>query len=249
MKLKISLPVIASVALVAALASAARAEPEFLDTFRKTYDVRAGSKLALAECRTCHTSPPDLNPYGLDVRAAKGRNDEVTIDDLLKIEVNDPDKDGSPSGTEIRAGTLPGDPKSFPGAPPEPLVPLHSYHPALVHFPIALFFVGALLDAFGAWKRRDPLRDAGRLNLIIGAIASIPAASLGLVALYRQGLPFQGLVLNHFAYACLSVFLLVVVAVWRGLQSPRVPAYWVVLALTAASLILTGEFGAAVAGR
>ena len=68
------------------------------------------SSLASAgNCAVCHTSPPNLNPYGSDFKN-HGKNQAA----LTAIESLDSDGDGSANRVEIDAGTSPGDSNSHP---------------------------------------------------------------------------------------------------------------------------------------
>lgn len=98
---------------VLVLAAAAYALPTDLITFKSLYNPKAGSKLAAAACLTCHAAMPPtktaLNPYGKDLAKQKKPFNAASF---KAIEQLDSDKDGVPNLKEIRAGTLPGDPKS-----------------------------------------------------------------------------------------------------------------------------------------
>ncbi len=106
------------IALAAALvlmlvAAAAFALPKDQTLFKETYAPKDGTALANAGCLVCHTKMPptkELNPYGRDYLGKKTRDGAA----LKAIETLDSDKDGSNNITEIRAGTLPGDPTSKP---------------------------------------------------------------------------------------------------------------------------------------
>lgn len=68
-------------------------------------------------CLACHAKMPptksELNPYGKDLqRAAAGK--QVDEKSFRTIEKLDSDKDGAGNLDELKAGTLPGDPKSKP---------------------------------------------------------------------------------------------------------------------------------------
>jgi hypothetical protein len=112
-KLRISL--VAAVVVVVLLASAvAWAFPAFLKTFTETYKPKPDSALGKASCGTCHISKIDtskLNPYGQDLKKVLVGG-KVTKASLAKVENLDSDKDGVSNIKEIKAGTLPGDPKS-----------------------------------------------------------------------------------------------------------------------------------------
>jgi hypothetical protein len=88
--------------------------------FRQAYGayIKEGTDLAKAmPCLVCHDKMPatktGLNPYGQDqAKAAAGK--PITAAILRSIEKLDSDKDGVNNLDELKAGTLPGDPKSKP---------------------------------------------------------------------------------------------------------------------------------------
>jgi hypothetical protein len=64
----------------------------------------------------CHVKGKELNVYGKDVQKAmqEKKTKDLTAEILKSIEKLDSDKDGVSNGDELKAGTLPGDPKSKP---------------------------------------------------------------------------------------------------------------------------------------
>jgi hypothetical protein len=104
--------------VVVGVATWAAATPQAGMPFKALYGTpKEGSALAKAmPCLACHAAMPpaktNLNPYGADLqRAAKGTLNEAAF---KAIENLDSDKDGAKNVVEIKAGTLPGDPKSKP---------------------------------------------------------------------------------------------------------------------------------------
>lgn len=55
-----------------------------------------------------------------------------------------------------------------------------NWHPMIVHFPIALFLVGFLLDAVGWWAKRDGFKTAGLTLVVLGALGAGAAVVTGL---------------------------------------------------------------------
>src|SRR2546421_2918206 len=55
-------------------------------------------------------------------------------------------------------------------------------HVMLIHFPIGLLFVGTIIELLSFMWRRSGFRAAGRWMILIGALASIPAATTGMFA-------------------------------------------------------------------
>jgi len=106
------------VVLFTLLAGAALATPQFMQVFDKTYKPKAGTALQKARCAVCHISKSGggkLNLYG---QALKGKPAKAAS--LRAIEKLDSDKDRFTNLKEIKAGTLPGDPKSKPAAKAKP---------------------------------------------------------------------------------------------------------------------------------
>lgn len=102
-------------------AGAALAHPAFGPVFNAKYKPAAGSPLAASPCAACHVGfSPKLNPYGVDLQKSmrSAKTTTLTPAILAKIEKLDSDKDGAKNIVELKAGTLPGDPKSKPAAKP-----------------------------------------------------------------------------------------------------------------------------------
>jgi cytochrome c553 len=106
--------IVAAVTL-AVVGATAFALPSYFDAFKANYKIPKGTALDKAGCATCHVGrTTKLNLYGQDLKKAmvELKAKKVTADVLKKIESLDSDKDGVKNIDEIKAGTLPGDPKS-----------------------------------------------------------------------------------------------------------------------------------------
>lgn len=103
---------IVSCVALTAVATVALATGAWQGVFNKAYKLKAGTALAKAGCSACHVkgSTTKLNPYGKSLKGKK-----ATAATLKAIEKIDSDKDKASNIKEIKAGTLPGDPKSKPG--------------------------------------------------------------------------------------------------------------------------------------
>ena len=102
--------------LVAILCPAAFATPLLQQQLTDVAKVRPGTALDLAKCKSCHTSPPKLNPFGRDLKAEMTRQKSKTFTPAVWKALGrlDSDKDGVSNRLEVEAGTLPGDPTSKP---------------------------------------------------------------------------------------------------------------------------------------
>ncbi|MGQ9488800.1 MAG: hypothetical protein ACUVR7_13880 [Armatimonadota bacterium] len=105
-----------STVLTFGLIAGVLATPKMQVVFSKTYPAPKDSALAKAKCTVCHVKGKELNVYGKDVDKVlkEKKTKELTAEILKSIEKLDSDKDGVSNGDELKAGTLPGDPKSKP---------------------------------------------------------------------------------------------------------------------------------------
>ncbi|MGC8783358.1 MAG: hypothetical protein ACP5RN_03080 [Armatimonadota bacterium] len=112
-----------STVLALGLMVGALATPKHLATFLKTYPSVKNTAVGKAKCVVCHVKGKELNVYGKDLQKVlhEKKTKDLTAEILKSIENLDSDKDGVSNGEELKAGTLPGDPKSKPaeGKPAE----------------------------------------------------------------------------------------------------------------------------------
>lgn len=260
-----------TLACLCLVATAALATPDQMEAFHSAFKLRDTSRLFKAECMTCHTKPPEHNPFGKDVRAslkASGK-DLITLQLILSLDSKDSDGDGWPNGEEIKQDFLPGDPKSHPaGMPPnatnhegmmganmdnpsgrqksllDQYVPKHSFHPLIIHFPIALFLFGAGLEVFG-WRRKDAtMRKAGWWALLFGALSTAIAVPTGLMVFLRSGFRWEGTALIHPILAISATLLMASTVLWRRKCAHESLTYFVLLGFAAIAVGAAGHFGA-----
>ncbi len=96
------------------------------------------------------------------------------------------------------------------------LLPENAFHPAIVHFPIALFLAALLLDLIGIVRNNPKFLVAGWYNLIMAAISSFGAIATGLMAMWTMGLPFKGLIFKHILLAVIATVLMWVLVALRA---------------------------------
>ena len=229
------------VLLFASISLTASATPDILKKFKEIYNKHNTT------CQMCHINPPKRNAYGRALKAAidKAKVSDVTKEVFQSIEKDDSDGDGFSNGDEIRADTMPGDPASKPTAAAKPvtaasndLVPKHTFHPAIVHFPIALLAIAALLEFFSKRKGDEFFHKASVINLAIGLICAAGAIVTGVLAWLRIGFPLEGNLLIHLILASSSVIIGV------GAYGQREKPVYLLLILASGLLVLiAGHFG------
>jgi hypothetical protein len=99
--------------LVVFVCGAVFASLKWSKAFKDLYKPTPDSAIVKAKCAVCHIDPKGkgkLNLYGAMLKGKK-----VDAKSLKAIESKDADKDKISNIAEIKAGTLPGDPKSKPG--------------------------------------------------------------------------------------------------------------------------------------
>ncbi|MEX2243951.1 MAG: DUF2231 domain-containing protein [Fimbriimonadaceae bacterium] len=200
------------------LASATFASGEYMDVFLSNYKLNEDAAFGDKSCGICHVSDSDFafNPYGKDMRKALTDVGATDLDSalLVSLEGLDSDGDGTLNGMEIEGRTFPGDPTSGgdPGtvtptadAAPEKKAsrfpPKNAFHPAIVHFPIALFIGGLILDFLGMLRKNKTLLAAGWYCIVMAAIASVGAIISGVGAMALLKLPYRGLIFDHLTFA------------------------------------------------
>jgi uncharacterized membrane protein len=137
-------------------------------------------------------------------------------------------------------------PKTFQG---RLLAWLGMWHPAVIHFPIALLLTVALLEAAAALRRQPAFSASARLLLAIATVGAFAAAPLGWA---DAGLPTpadeSSLVVHRWLGTALPFLILVV---WRlkrptdqAATRPSSPVYGVLLSLAVALILVQAYFGA-----
>ncbi|MCR4317333.1 MAG: hypothetical protein NUW37_13430 [Planctomycetes bacterium] len=128
---------------------------------------------------------------------------------------------------------------------------LEELHPVVVHFPVALFIVGFLLDAVGIALKREALFEAASWCLGIGAIGALTAAFIAHAHL-DQGAGEDALATleNHELGAYVTISLALFAGAIRGYfafraRQSRALRYISAFALLAVALSVgvTGFFG------
>ena len=101
--------------MILGIGAMAIAKTAYVKDFASTYGVEKTTVLGQAKCAACHVGKTaKLNPYGVDLQVAMRKEGAkvLTGSVMKKVEGLDSDKDEKSNLVEIKAGTLPGDPKS-----------------------------------------------------------------------------------------------------------------------------------------
>lgn len=205
------------------------AKSEFLDLFMSTYKISDDSALGQKSCLICHNSEDDFskfNLYGADLKKELATENKTDLDAhvLQVVGALDSNGSGTTNDQKIHSGTAPGEPgpKTVAPAPEQPkpksLIPKNFFHPAVVHFPIALFIAAVLLDAIGMAKHNRTLLNAGWYNLLLAVITSFGGIATGFGAMWIQKIPFKGVIFEHM---CLALSAAVMMAMMMGLRVHR----------------------------
>uniref|UniRef100_UPI002587F92F c-type cytochrome domain-containing protein n=1 Tax=Algoriphagus sp. TaxID=1872435 RepID=UPI002587F92F len=122
-------------------------------------------------------------------------------------------------------------------------------HPMLVHFPIALLLVAAVMELFTLRNFRHSFRSGIRFLVVLGATSAVFSAGMGWLLAENEGITGSTLDLHRIlglASAGLSVFLLVLLRKSElSPSSSSIKAYRGLLFLTGIGIGVAGHFGAA----
>ncbi len=257
----------------------AAAFPQFLTIVKTTYSVKSGGGIDAKRCAVCHADPGGggaLNPYGTSVKTFLKTAGTQTLSPKLlhSIDETDSDGDGFANIDEFKSDMLPGDPTSHPSKKPTmatrevkaegevspfdiktAVLARSAQHPVLVHFPIALFVVSLLLDIIGTWKKKEALRTAAHINLILAAFGALIAVISGLIAwqLLYHGAELKGNLRLHLILGIVTTGLLFVLWTLRTRllknPTPAITRLYFFLGIVAFILIaLTGHIGGILSG-
>jgi uncharacterized membrane protein len=235
----------------------------------QTYPAYA-TALTQRSCGNCHISPTSQrNAYGLEIEQAMtstGASD-LTPAILHRVETMDAAGDGVTNLQRIQQGLPPaGAPGAKPAAKSAPAtpklvvagheinpsdwqwIPKNGMHPAIVHFPIALFISGLFLDLLGLVRKNKTFLYAGWYNLILAAISALAACATGYAAILLQQIPVGGLIKTHLSLAIAATIVMWVMVALRvhkheniGIQARVV--YYVLAALNFCIISYAGHLG------
>jgi uncharacterized membrane protein len=135
------------------------------------------------------------------------------------------------------------------------LLAKHAQHVVLIHFPIALFMMGVGFDLVAQRTKNKAIAAAAYYNLIAAAVSTIPVLLTGVLAWqWALGGPkLKGILLMHFALACVASLLMWIVG-WLHFRTARrpgeqLPGYCLPIELLAVALVaLTGHLGGFLSG-
>lgn len=102
------------------------------------------------------------------------------------------------------------------------LLAKHAQHVVLIHFPIALFISGTLIDWYARVRKQPGLVSIAYINISIAAVTMVPVIATGLLAWHfaLDGQKLKGTLLLHLLTASLAA-VLVLLSWWLHLRSRR----------------------------
>lgn len=123
------------------------------------------------------------------------------------------------------------------------LFPEHGFHPVVVHFPIALFIFGALLEMIGRIKKSELTQKAAGWNLLAGALMTLVSVPSGFVIFLKTGYSWEGTVLTHAILAGFATVLMLFTAIWKVKKQPQSIAFLILLVISTIAVGATGHYG------
>lgn len=123
------------------------------------------------------------------------------------------------------------------------IFPDHGFHPLVIHFPIALFVFGTLLEFVGWWRGDLRIRQAAFWNLAAGSLSTLVVIPTGVVAFILSDYTWKGLVVPHMAFAGSAALLMAGTVLWRRKGPHTSTRYFALLALATITLGVAGYFG------
>jgi uncharacterized membrane protein len=141
-----------------------------------------------------------------------------------------------------------------PWDPRTAILAKHAQHVVLIHFPIALFIAGVVLDFIATWTQREDLALAAYCNFCGALLTAVPTVLTGLLAWQweLEGRRLKGILLLHLLFGFASLML--IAAVWwihRSCRQPgdKLPASrWGLEILAVAIVAMTGHLGGFLSG-
>jgi uncharacterized membrane protein len=135
------------------------------------------------------------------------------------------------------------------------LLAKHAQHVVLIHFPIALFMMGAGFDFLAQWTGKKTLAAAAYYNLLAAAVSTLPVLATGLLAwqFALEGQRLKGALLTHLVLAFVTSAVMWLVG-WlhhRAWRKPErsLPGYRLPLEFVGVILVgLTGHLGGFLSG-
>ena len=139
------------------------------------------------------------------------------------------------------------------------LLAKHAQHVVLIHFPIALFLMGTLLDLVASRSKqgvnRATMMAAARINILAAAVFVVPTLVTGILAwqLQLEGEKLKGLLLLHLALGCVAGAMICLVAFLQRRQQKKpgmiISNYFLALELLTAGIIgLAAHIGGFLSG-
>lgn len=152
-----------------------------------------------------------------------------------------------PAGPGMAMGVTPEKPRTVAGRVARWL---GLWHPVIVHFPIALFFLAAVLEAYAVAGRKADLLNTTRLLIAFGALGAVAAVGFGWLAMGFD-ISKDNWIHGAHRWVGTSIAVLALATWWANERFVKVrgkaagATYATLLALTVAAILINGFLGSA----
>ena len=135
------------------------------------------------------------------------------------------------------------------------LLARHAQHPAIIHFPIALFVTSVVFDCLAIWRKSRLITAVAYYNLLAAAV-TVPLAVVSGIGAWQWGLEgarLKGNLLLHLIFALSASGMIWTLCGWRiqhemTRTQPPGKLYYAAAFLTLVLIILAGHLGGILSG-
>lgn len=222
------------------IGAAARPPKPITNTvFLVSASVALGLVALVAIAVLCPTAPWSRDGSEADGSAAHGRYGFVTSAWSDGLGINTQQEPGDGDAEDSEADSDQGGYEAWLAK----IFPDYGFHPLVIHFPIALFLFGTLLELIGWWRRDFRIRQAAFWNLAAASLSTLVVIPTGAIAFILSDYTWKGMVVYHMAFAGAAAILMAATVLWRRKGPHTSRKYFAVLITSTVVLGIAGYYG------